>query len=161
MGKNTGSEDAGIDRKSHMGYDQTAWSGLPLRGAIAGALTGHLFVAVSIKGDLLSASRNLASGPRNRCALMSPVLIALIVAAPQPRVALGVELMLQAGTSALAMLILTRRAGHATADSGTTRPNRPQRRRPWRPAPADGCQGQNRQANSVVELAALRVHRRL
>jgi hypothetical protein len=40
MGKNTGSEDAGIDRKSHMGYDQTAWSGLPLRGAIAGALLG-------------------------------------------------------------------------------------------------------------------------
>jgi hypothetical protein len=85
MGKNTGSEDAGIDRKSHMGYDQTAWSGLPLRGAIAGALTGHLFVAVSIKGDLLSASRNLASGPRNRCALMRPAYRAYRCGTAAPR----------------------------------------------------------------------------
>jgi len=52
---------------------------------------------------------------------MSAVLIALIVAAPQPRIALGVELLLLAGTLALGMLILARRAGHATAKSGTTR----------------------------------------
>jgi hypothetical protein len=28
MGKNTGSEDAGIDRKSHMGYDQNRVVGI-------------------------------------------------------------------------------------------------------------------------------------
>jgi hypothetical protein len=106
-----------------MGYDQTAWSGFAATlGAIAGALTGLLFVALSIKSDLLSCSRNLSSrAAQSLCLFMSAVLIALIVVAPQPRVALGVELLLLAGTTAVGMLILGRRAGHATATSGTTR----------------------------------------
>jgi len=106
-----------------MGYDQTAWAGFAATlGAIAGALTGLLFVTVSIKGDLLSRSQNLSSrAAQSLCLFMSAVLIALIVAAPQPHAALGVELLLLAGTLALGMLILARRAGHATAKSGTTR----------------------------------------
>ena len=105
-----------------MGYDQTEWSGFA-------ATLGHRRCADRAlvrgridKSDLLSASRNLAyRAAQSLCLFMSAVLIALIVAAPQPCVALGVELLLLAGTSALAMLILARRAGHAAADSGTTR----------------------------------------
>jgi hypothetical protein len=106
-----------------MGYDQTAWSGFAATlGAISGALTGLLFVAVSIKSDLLSASRNLSSrAAQSLCLFMTAVLTALIVAPPQPRVALGMELLLLAVTSALGMLILDRRAGHATAKSVTIR----------------------------------------
>jgi uncharacterized membrane protein len=104
-----------------MGYDQSAWSGFAgTLGAVAGALTGLLFVAVSIKSDVLSASRNLSSrAAQSLCLFMSAVLVAIIVAPPQPRVALGVELVLLAVTSALLMFILDRRAGHATGKSVT------------------------------------------
>jgi hypothetical protein len=89
-------------------------------GAIAGALTGLLFVAVSIKSDLLSASRNLSSrAAQSLCLFITAVLIALIVAAPQPRTALGVELLLLAILCGLVMFVLDRRAGHATAQSVT------------------------------------------
>jgi hypothetical protein len=99
-----------------MGFDQTAWSGSAATlGAIAGALTGLLVVAVSINSDLLSASRNLSSrAAQSLCLFMTAVLVALIVSAPQTRVALGVELLLLAVASALLMLILDRRVGHAT-----------------------------------------------
>ena len=101
-----------------MGYDQSAWSGTA--GAIAGGLTGLLFVALSIKSDLLSASRHLRSrATQSLCLFMTAVLIALIIAAPQPRVALGVELLLLAVSSGLVMFILDRRAGHAVATSVT------------------------------------------
>jgi len=87
-------------------------------GAIAGALTGLLFVAVSIKSDLLTASPNLSSrAAQSLCLFMTAVLIALLIASPQPRVALGVELLLLAVSSGLLMLILNRRAGHANAKS--------------------------------------------
>jgi hypothetical protein len=105
-----------------MGYDQTAWSGFAATaGAIAGGLTGLLFVALSIKSDVLSASRNLRSrATQSLCLFMTAVLISLIIAAPQPRVALGVELLLLAVSSGLLMFILDRRAGHAAATSVTT-----------------------------------------
>ena len=104
-----------------MGYDQLAWSGFAATlGAIAGALTGLLFVAVSIKSDLLGASRNLASrAAQSLCLFMTAVLLALLVSPPQPRVALAVELLLLAVSSGLLMVILDRRAGHAPAKSVT------------------------------------------
>jgi hypothetical protein len=72
-------------------------------GAIAGALTGLLFVAISIKSDLLTASRNLSSrAAQALCLFMTAVLIALLVAVPQPSVALGVEpLLLAVGVTLL------------------------------------------------------------
>jgi uncharacterized membrane protein len=89
-------------------------------GSIAGTLTGLLFVAVSIKSDLLNASRNLSSrAAQSLCLFMTAVLVALILAPPQPRVALGAELLVLAVTSALLMLILDRRAGHTTGKSVT------------------------------------------
>jgi hypothetical protein len=104
-----------------MGYDQATWSGFAgTLGAIAGALAGLLFVAVSIKSELLSASRNLSSrAAQSLCLFMTNVVVALIVAAPRPRVALGVELLLLAVSSGLLMLVLDRRAGHAAEKSVT------------------------------------------
>jgi hypothetical protein len=97
------------------------WSGFAATlGAIAGALAGLLFVAVSIKSDALSASQNLRSrAAQSLCLFMVDVLIALIVTPPQPRVALGVELLLLAVSSGLLMVILGRRAGHGSARSAT------------------------------------------
>jgi hypothetical protein len=102
-------------------YDPTAWSGFAgTLGAVAGALTGLLFVAVSIKSDLLSASRNLASrAAQSLCLFLTAVLIAVLVAAPQSRVALGVELLLLAVASGSVVLILDLRAGHAAPKSVT------------------------------------------
>jgi hypothetical protein len=104
-----------------MGYDPIAWSGFAATlGAIAGALTGLLFVAVSIKSDLVSASRNLSSrAAQSLCLFVTAALTALFLAPPQPRVALAVELLLLALSSALLMLILDRRAGRVPAKSVT------------------------------------------
>ena len=77
-------------------------------------------VLVSIKSDLLSASRNLASrAAQSLCLFMTAVLLTLLVSPPQPRVALGVELLLLAVSWGLLMVILDRRAGHAPAKSVT------------------------------------------
>jgi hypothetical protein len=45
-----------------VGYMALMWLGFGgALAAVAGALTGLLFVALSVKGDVLSASRNLSS----------------------------------------------------------------------------------------------------
>jgi hypothetical protein len=84
-------------------------------------LTGLLFVALSVKGDVLSVSRNLSSRAAQTLVLfMASVLIALLLVAPQPAVALGWELLALAVVSGIALLILDRRAGHST-DQGVAR----------------------------------------
>jgi hypothetical protein len=79
---------------------------------LAGALTGLLFVAVSIKSDVLAHSRSLASRAAQTLTLfMTSALTALVLVAPQPSLALGAELLVVAASSGTALLILDRRAG--------------------------------------------------
>ncbi|MFZ1117441.1 MAG: hypothetical protein WAN44_16620 [Propionibacteriaceae bacterium] len=87
----------------------------------AGALTGLPFVALSVKGDVLSASRSLSSRAAQALVLfMTSVLIALLLVAPQRAAALGWELLALAVVSGIALLILDQRAGHGT-DQGVAR----------------------------------------
>ena len=105
-----------------MGYMASMWLGFgEALAAVAGALTGLLFVAVSVKSDVLSASRSLSSRAAQTLVLfMTSVLIAVLLVAPQPPVALGWELLAVAVVSGTALLILDRRAGHG-ADQGVAR----------------------------------------
>ena len=62
--------------------------------AVAGALTGLLFVALSVKSDVLAVSRSLSSRAAETLILfMTPVLIAVFLVAPQPAAAMGAELL--------------------------------------------------------------------
>jgi hypothetical protein len=82
--------------------------------AVAGALTGLLFVALSVKGTALTESLALSSRAAQTLVLfMTSVLIAVALVAPQPTTAVGAELLAVAVTCGAALLILDRRAGHA------------------------------------------------
>jgi len=112
-------------------YQAGAW--LPFGAAlagVAGALTGLLFVAVSIKSDVLARSRNLSSrAAQTRVLFMIAVLLGLLVVTPQPRIALGGELIALAALSGVALQFLDRRAGSAGEDanrpSATSSASRP------------------------------------
>ena len=99
-----------------MGYATAMWLGFgEALGAVAGALTGLLFVAVSVKSDVLAASRSLSSRAAQTLVLfMTSVLIAVLLVAPQPPAALGSELLAVAVVSGIALFILDRRAGHGS-----------------------------------------------
>ena len=82
-------------------------------GSLAGALTGLLFVAVSIKSDTLSKSRSLRSRAAQTLVLfMTSALAAIVLVAPQPGDALGGELVALAAVSGAALYVLDRRGGH-------------------------------------------------
>ena len=102
-----------------MGYRTAMWIGFgEALAAVAGALTGLLFVAVSVKSDVLAASRSLSSRAAQTLVLfMTSVFIAVFLVAPQPPAALGSELLAVAVVSATALLILDRRAGHGSDQS--------------------------------------------
>ena len=99
-----------------MGYATAMWLGFgEALAAVAGALTGLLFVALSVKGNVLAASRTLSSRAAQTLVLfMTSVLMAILLVAPQPPAALGWELLAVAVASGTALLVLDRRAGHAT-----------------------------------------------
>lgn len=105
-----------------MGYMTAMWLGFgEALAAVAGALVGLLFVAVSVKSDVLAASRSLNSRAAQTLVLfMTSVLVAVLLVAPQPPAALGWELLAVAAVSAAALFILDRRAGH-DSDQGVAR----------------------------------------
>ena len=99
-----------------MGYTTTAWPGFgEALAAVAGALTGLLFVALSVRSAAVAASRSVNSRAAQTLVLfMTSVLTAVLLVAPQPPAALGSELLAVAVVSGTVLLILDRRAGRST-----------------------------------------------
>ena len=97
-----------------MGYLPEMWHDFGVTaGGLAGALTGLLFVAVSIKSDTLAKSRSLSSRAAQTLVLfMTTALAAVVVVAPQPGAALGGELIALGALSGAALYVLDRRGGH-------------------------------------------------
>ena len=97
-----------------MGYLPGLWHDFGVTiGSLAGALTGLLFVAVSIKSETLANSRSLSSRAAQTLVLfMTSALAAVMLVAPQPVDALGAELITLAAVSGAALLVLDRRGGH-------------------------------------------------
>jgi hypothetical protein len=90
-------------------------------GGLAGALTGLLFVAVSIKSETLAKSISLRSRAAQTLGLfMTSAIAAVIIVAPQPGGALGGELIALALVSGATLFVLDRRGGHDQA-SGVAR----------------------------------------
>jgi hypothetical protein len=102
-----------------VGYAIAPWAGFgEALAAVAGALTGLLFVALSVKSDVLAASRSLSSRAAQTLILfMTSVLIAVFLVAPQPAAALGAELLAVAVVSGAGLLILDRRAGRGSGQA--------------------------------------------
>ena len=97
-----------------MAYAPQAWRDFAVTtGGLAGALTGLLFVAVSLHSGALNRSRSLASRAAQTLVLfMTPAIAAVLLTAPQPAAALGAELLALAAVAGVALFILDRRAGH-------------------------------------------------
>jgi hypothetical protein len=97
-----------------VGYLPGVWHDFGVTiGSLAGALTGLLFVAVSIKSDTLSKSVSLRSRAAQTLVLfMTSALVAIVLVAPQPGDALGGELVALAAASGAALYVLDRRGGH-------------------------------------------------
>jgi len=105
-----------------MGYAPEAWRDFAVTtGGLAGALTGLLFVAVSLHGGALAKSLALRSRAAQTLVLfMTPAISAIVLVAPQPGAALGAELLAVAAACGAALLVLDRRAGQEPS-SGVAR----------------------------------------
>jgi hypothetical protein len=97
-----------------VGYQPLPWHDFGVTtGTLAGALTGLLFVAVSIKSDALAKSLSLRSRAAQTLVLfMTSALAALILVAPQPGHAFGGELIGLAAVSGAVLVVLDHRGGH-------------------------------------------------
>ena len=97
-----------------MGYLPGMWHDFGVTiGSLAGALTGLLFVAVSIKSDTLAESISLRSRAAQTLVLfMTSALAAIVLVAPQPGDALGGELVALAAVSGATLYVLDRWGGH-------------------------------------------------
>ena len=102
-----------------MGYTTTAWLGFgEALAAVAGALTGLLFVALSVRSAAVATSRSISSRAAQTLVLfMTLVITAVLLVAPQPAAALGSELLAVAAVSGTVLLVLDRRAGHGPEQS--------------------------------------------
>ena len=108
-----------IREARRVGYLPGMWRDFAVTVAgLAGALVGLLFVAVSIKSDLLARSRSLSSRAAQTLVLfMISAITAVLLVAPQSELALGAELLAVSAVSGAALLILDRRAGHDPGSS--------------------------------------------
>ena len=106
-----------------MAYAPDAWRDFAVTtGGLAGALTGLLFVAMSLHSGALAKSLALRSRAAQTLVLfLTPAIAALVVAAPQPSAALGAELLATAAVSGAALYVLDRRAGHDPNSGGVAR----------------------------------------
>lgn len=97
-----------------MGYQPLMWHDFGVTiGGLAGALTGLLFVAVSIKSDVLAKSRSLSARAAQTLALfLTSALAAPVLVAPQPGSAIGAELIALGLLSGTALYVFGRRGGH-------------------------------------------------
>ena len=104
-----------------MGYEVSHWVNFGVAiASVAGALTGLLFVAASIRSNALSTSANLRFRAAQTLLLFTTAtVVAIALVAPQPDVPLGLELLGWAVLSAAFMLVLDRRAGHGTEERAT------------------------------------------
>ena len=92
-------------------------------GGIAGALLGLLFVAVSIRVDVIGRSPELRNRAAQTLALfLVPALAGLVFGLPaQPLIAAGIEFAVVAVATAVAFVVLDHRAGMAVRGSGLSR----------------------------------------
>jgi hypothetical protein len=100
-----------------VGYLPGMWHDFAVTVAgLAGALTGLLFVAVSIKSGAMAGSRTLRSRAAQTLVLfMTSAIAAIMLVAPEPAPAVGAELLALAGVSGICLFVLDRRAGHDRA----------------------------------------------
>ena len=102
-----------------MNYAPDQWHDFAVTvGGLAGALTGLLFVALSIKGEALAASVSLRSRAAQTLVLfLTSAITAVVLVAPQPQTGTAVELLVLAAISGAALFVLDRRAGHDARNS--------------------------------------------
>jgi modulator of FtsH protease len=100
-----------------MDYAPDLWHDFAVTvGGLSGALTGLLFVALSIKSEVLDKSLR-SRAAQTLVLFVTPAVTAVVLVAPQPRLGIAVELLVLAAVSGTALFVLDRRAGHDSESS--------------------------------------------